>query len=763
MLSENKLGGTDAFAFSKSRIQVGVKPDWVEECSYDMEFKGENERHTTNLLLDRQIHAERSEDYVHEAVRLETMEAVQHLSQWRLQFEPQAQSITFHFIRVKRGKEIFEQLNFERGHLFQREEGLNRFVIDGWFTYLQVLEDVRPGDVLEWAYTIRTTGKILSEYCVHFQNLPEWTSIGKYQFVVRYKTGREMKWKTSSKELTPLWSNADGLSIWTWYADKYTGLKREPNTPSWYVSAPWIQVSDCPDWRTVANAIADAWAKQEIATNALDELVNEIEKEKADLEERLDKAIQLIQDEHRYLSINLEFGGQTPTSPDVVARRRYGDCKDLTFLLVNLLRRLGVQARPVLVNAQLRKTIGEVLPALGVFNHAIVEFEAEGKRRWIDPTIMRQGGGAFNRVVPDFCLGLPIDKSATGLIESPIISGQSNLYELHETIQLDTSGAKSLVALNFRAEGIQADKLRNEFESNGVQGMAKLNLQGCANRFGWANRIGELKYRDDRVANRFFMAEVFEIDRFLQAHPDRRVCRFPIPSHWIKNTLQMPEKKDRRTPFALPYPCHLVHIIDVEFAAIKPDSTRNIEPRCSLENSYVHFNRTKKTGYGYWVMNLSVSITSDSVPPDQIEKHREFVERIWAASLWNLLPPLGYSKPRQKRDFGELPPPMIATTTSVKSLVNTVKPDHQNGSSANRVAEQPIPFQEPVKNVSQQVNTIRQTEPRPVSTIQKKKRHHGKAAILNRYQIVIIVVAGAILLLFVLFLVIVSSGDRAPH
>ena len=38
----------------------------------------------------------------------------------------------------------------------QREEGLDRFVIMGWFTLLMVLDDVRAGDILEFSYTIET-------------------------------------------------------------------------------------------------------------------------------------------------------------------------------------------------------------------------------------------------------------------------------------------------------------------------------------------------------------------------------------------------------------------------------------------------------------------------------------------------------------------------------------------------------------------------------------------------------------------------------
>lgn len=653
---ENKPSDRDSVEFAKSCVRTGPRPDWVEECPYDSNFNNENENHTTSLLYDRQIHAERNEDYVHEARRLETMEAVQHLSQWRFQFEPQTQSVVFHFIKVKRSEEIIEQLNLEKGHLFQREEGLNRFVIDGWFTYLQVLEDVRPGDILEWAYTVQTNNRALSANASFFQCLPEWISVGKYQFVVRFKTGREMKWKSSSADLNPLWSTADGLSIWTWYTKNYIGLKQELNTPSWYVSAPWIQISDCPDWQTVATDVANAWAKQNFDSAELEKFSNGLKQAEPMLEAQIARTIQLIQDDFRYLSVNLEFGGQIPNSPDAVARRRYGDCKDLSFLLATLLRQLGIQARPVLVNAQLRKTIGDMLPSLNVFNHVIVEFEVEDKKRWIDPTIARQGGGAFGRVVPNYGLGLPVGGTVTGLTKQPEVFGQSNLYELREVVQLDTTGAKSLVSLVTRAEGIHADRLRDEFAKIGAVEMAKSNLQACANRYGRANRVGELKCRDDRATNQFYVAEVFEIDKFLMPHPNRNCCQFAIPSHWIKATLALPEATKRRTPFALPYPCQIVHHIEIASPTVKPNSARNIEPRLALQKNYAQFSRTRKTGYGFWIMELSISILADSVPPAQLDQHREFVESVWNASLWNLVVPIGYAKPKQKRDFGELPP-----------------------------------------------------------------------------------------------------------
>ena len=314
----------------------------------------------------------------------------------------------------------------------------------------------------------------------------------------------------------------------------------------------------------------------------------------------------LIQDEYRYFSVNLEFGGQIPSPPHIVARRRYGDCKDLSFLLVNLLKRLGVEARPILVHTGLRKSVGIVLPTPGVFNHVIVEFEVEGKRRWVDATMKRQGGGALNRIINEFYLGLQVDPVANGLVESPKIPEQSNLYEMHETILLDTTGAPSSISMVVRAEGAQAELLRHQFQTIGLEEMTKQELQHCANRFSRATRVGTLQYRDDRATNQFFLAQTFEINGFLIPAPNRRYCHFKIPSYWITNVLLIPEKKERRTPFALPNKLQITHIIDVESPALNPNIRQVSSPRSDLQNDFVKFNRKKKIGHGYWMTTFSV-------------------------------------------------------------------------------------------------------------------------------------------------------------
>ena len=529
---------------------------------------------------------------------------------------------------------------------------MDRFVIMGWFTLLMVLDDVRAGDILEFSYTIETQSSLFPDLGAYFFTLPQGVPVGSYYFGVQFNTARQRKWKSSAADLAPVERHENGTTFWEWSGDKYFGLKPEINTPSWHISYLWIQVSDFSDWQTIATELSKAWA-----TEAADETVSEIAREIAGQEpaliSRVEKAIRLVQDDCRYLSINLELGGQIPTPPGVVARRRFGDCKDLSFLLANLLKKLGVEAKPVLVNTYLRKSVANFLPMPSLFNHAIVEFESEGEKRWIDTTFKDQGGGPFNRIIPDYARGLPIDLSTSGLINQPQISGQSNLFDLREYILLDTSNASSLMDVTVRAEGAQAELLRQQLKKLGLEEWSKQRLQGIVNRFRNGKRIEALKYRDDRAANSFTLTEVFEVNFFLGAHSNPKLCRFNLPGNVMSSVLALPQKGERRTPFALPYPCQISYMVNVDCLGIQ--RTRLNDPRVDLSDSFVQFSRHDDAGHGYFLMKLSLVTKADSVPAEQVQKHGELVEKIARAASRELSLMRGYSRSRPKLSFGELP------------------------------------------------------------------------------------------------------------
>lgn len=647
---------------ARERFTTGQLPAWVVPCSCPQAVKAKAGAPVTHLLLSRQLHAEHNQTCLQSAVRLETMEAVQHESQWRVQFEPRTQNLCLHWIRIRRGEKVFDHTNLDRFRILQREEALEGFVVDGCCTLLLLLEDVRPGDVLETAYTLTTQARLLANHCWSFYCLPPHVGAGTFYHSLRFNTNRKMQWKGAEGVQPEVQKMGDETS-WIWSGNDYTGSAPEPNTPDWCIENPWLQVSDCPDWQTVAAGFAAVWQEEPNAPE-VNELVTAIRNQETSVLSRVESAIRLIQDEFRYLSVDLEVGGHVPAPPGVVAHRRYGDCKDLSFLLVHLLRGLGVRARPILVNARLKKAIEDKLPMPGLFDHVVVEFEVAEGTRWVDPTLRSQGGGCLNRVLPDYGAGLPIDPEAKTLVKAPTNALSQSAFELKEALLLDTKGGPSLLAVSVRASGTYAENLRQQFECCAIEDIARERLEACRQRFGTIERQGELLFRNDRDSNLFWLAEVFVIPTpLIPAGGDPpETIRFSLPSNIILSSLSMPDGMTRRTPLALPHPSNLTHTIELYSPGIALLGTH----RQQIGNSQIRFVRSHKTMAGFWSVTFQLTTLQDAVLPEELSDHRRMLQEINRESQWEVVLAVGFPRPRQRGDFGSLPsPPRKPGTTFI--------------------------------------------------------------------------------------------------
>jgi hypothetical protein len=146
---------------------------------------------------------------------------------------------------------------------------------------------------------------------------------------------------------------------------------------------------------------------------------------------------------------------------------------------------------------------------------------------------------------------------------------------------------------------------------------------------------------------------------------------------------------------------------------------RQIEPRFSSNNQFIRFNRVKKTGYRYWTMNFSVTTTTNSVPVEQIEAYREFIGEIHKESSWSLILPVGSSRTKAHRNFGQLPiqAPKTSPVQSTSSLLAGAVPTPLI-SSAN------------IADVSPQASPISSgmpespSSPRPTATKGRRRHRH---------------------------------------
>lgn len=94
--------------------------------------------------------------------------------------------------------------------------------------------------------------------------------------------------------------------------------------------------------------------------------------------EKLEALLAFARRQVRYVAVEVGIGGYRPHTPQEVLERRWGDCKDKAFLLIDLLREAGIEAWPVLVLSEGEDRVDREFPSPYQFNHVIVAVPSEG-------------------------------------------------------------------------------------------------------------------------------------------------------------------------------------------------------------------------------------------------------------------------------------------------------------------------------------------------------------------------------------------------
>jgi len=147
------------------------------------------------------------------------------------------------------------------------------------------------------------------------------------------------------------------------------------------------QNAEIDDWKEfgqwVDNALLQGRDRLEIAT------INKVQKLVEGISDPLEKAkiiYRYVQENTRYVSVQIGIGGWQPISAIEVDKVKYGDCKGLSNYTKALLKAVGVEAYYVVVHAGSSKTDFNEDFAVLQGNHAILAIPYNDSYYWIDCT-----------------------------------------------------------------------------------------------------------------------------------------------------------------------------------------------------------------------------------------------------------------------------------------------------------------------------------------------------------------------------------------
>ncbi|QDH78912.1 DUF3857 domain-containing protein [Echinicola soli] len=112
------------------------------------------------------------------------------------------------------------------------------------------------------------------------------------------------------------------------------------------------------------------------------EIVDSLETDR----EKVKALYRYLQQNYRYVSIQMGIGGFQPALANEVYEKKYGDCKGLAFLMKAMLREVGIPANYTLVRAGSDAADIDEEFSSNQFNHAILQVPAKRDTVWLECT-----------------------------------------------------------------------------------------------------------------------------------------------------------------------------------------------------------------------------------------------------------------------------------------------------------------------------------------------------------------------------------------
>lgn len=134
---------------------------------------------------------------------------------------------------------------------------------------------------------------------------------------------------------------------------------------------PTLVIAEPVTWAELARQEQGLFEQALEPDLALDLAAARLTRDAPNAEERLAAIHRFVVQGIRYLGLEHGLGGIIPRVTHVTLARRFGDCKDKTALFVDLARRAGLDAYPVLTSTRRDNLEKLLLPASTYFNHMI--------------------------------------------------------------------------------------------------------------------------------------------------------------------------------------------------------------------------------------------------------------------------------------------------------------------------------------------------------------------------------------------------------
>ena len=146
-----------------------------------------------------------------------------------------------------------------------------------------------------------------------------------------------------------------------------------------------------------------------------------------------------MQQNMRYVSIQLGIGGLKPFAATFVDQKKYGDCKALSNYMGALLKAVNITSYSAIINAEANREPADPSFPFDAFNHVILCVPLKSDTTWLECTVNTQTFGILGSFTENR-RALLVTEDGGKLVNTPKSAPQENQFNSEAHVVLDADG-----------------------------------------------------------------------------------------------------------------------------------------------------------------------------------------------------------------------------------------------------------------------------------------------------------------------------------
>ena len=265
----------------------------------------------------------------------------------------------------------------------------------------------------------------------------ETVSVENARYTIVAPKDYQVRFKGFNAMTAPLESAEGTNKIYTWEIKGIPAQKEEEFVSSWNSLSPmlWTAPStfeaegykgDMSTWKSFGQFQFELLKGRDVLPQETRQQVHRMTYTIKETRRKVAVLYEFLQQNTRYVSIQLGIGGWQPFDANFVATKKYGDCKALSNFMIALLKEAGIVGKYVLIKSGRNPPNFLTDFSVSQFDHVICCVPQTKDSIWLECTSEALPAGYLSSFTSDR-YGLMVDESGGTLVRTPKYGIKDNL------------------------------------------------------------------------------------------------------------------------------------------------------------------------------------------------------------------------------------------------------------------------------------------------------------------------------------------------